>query len=200
LIRAHDAVDDLEQSGEQSGERPAVIEEQPAAWRRRARDWFRRPGRARVVRFPLSGTRHCHASTCPVRACVAAREVAAAAAHHRAISRTRLRWQAPDPEVAGIAASLNAQPWRAGRSRASITVEPSRVVRSFTKDEQSSALALLQKRPVRRGIERDELVGEAWLELVNPRADVAARETAHAFHELVEKAVQRAYAHVRPRE
>lgn len=89
--------------------------------------------------------------------------------------------------------------FRPGRSQADPKLAPPpRVVRAFTPDERDAALQLVARRPIRSFIDRHEFMATFWCELTNPTKRVAARETTLPFARIVEKAVQRAYDHVRP--
>lgn len=88
--------------------------------------------------------------------------------------------------------------FRQGRSRSTAKPLP-RIKRPLSKSDTAIAIELASKRPVRRAVDRNELLAVWWLELCNPTARVAKNEVGLPLERLVEKAMQRAYAKLRPK-
>ena len=49
---------------------------------------------------------------------------------------------------------------------------PARILRPLSKHDEAIAVAWMAKRPVRGGVDRLDVMGRAWIELVNPPADI----------------------------
>jgi hypothetical protein len=150
---------------------------------------------------PRAGKRNCHAFRCPVPACVEGRRKAAQDAHRRAKNRTYPKREWSDPEVAGVAQSLAAftRVEKGGRSRA-CAKPPKKERRPLSVLDRHAATIAILLRPVRHTVDLDELASEAWCELVEPTAKVAAAEVGLPLPKRINKAIQRAYARLRPKE